>query len=392
MESDSINFDKFVEFMRNLMIERTYQPLEEQLQKGRVLIIYGPRRIGKTTLLHRFMETTSMKFKFDSGDNLRVQQQLSAPDFEKIKEYCLGYDIVLLDEAQNIPNIGQTLKIMIDEIPDLFVVATGSSSFDLSNRVGEPLVGRQRILKLFPISLLELSATSNKLELDQRLEEFLIYGLYPEILTESDKSKKVEFLLEMVESYLLKDILSLENIKSPRLLLNLVRMLAFQVGSEVSMNELSNGLGVDVKTVGRYLDLLEKSFVILSTGGYSRNLRNEITSKKKYYFFDVGIRNAIINSFNPLSTRNDIGLLWENFLVLERLKTKTYKRIYSNDYFWRTYSKNEIDLVEERDGKLFGYEFKWKQQPAKAPREWAENYPESSFEVITRDNYLSFIL
>jgi predicted AAA+ superfamily ATPase len=237
-----------------------------------------------------------------------------------------------------------------------------------------------------------LSQQQNQVELDQNLEQFLVYGFYPDVITSKTKDRKVEYLLDLVHSYLLKDILSLENVKSPKILLDLLRMLAFQIGSEVSLNELSNGLGVDVKTVGRYIDLLEKSFIIISLGGFSRNLRNEITSKKKYYFLDNGIRNAVINAFNPLSTRNDTGALWENFIIIERLKKKTYQRIYSNDYFWRTYSKQEIDLIEERDGKLFPFEIKWKKQTYKPPTEWVNNYPDDKVTLITRENYLKFVL
>lgn len=374
------------------MIPRVYHPLNQYLEKNKVLVIYGPRRVGKTTLINTFLPETTLKYKVDSGDNIRVQEILSSSDFELIKEYCQGYELIILDEAQNIPNVGKGLKIIVDQVSGIYVIATGSSSFDLSNKIGEPLVGRQKILKLFPISLHELSKQHNRVELGQRLEQFLIYGLYPSVITAQTSQLKIEFLQELVHSYLLKDILALENIKSPRILLDLLRMLAFQVGSEVSLNELSNGLKVDVKTIARYIDLLEKSFIIFSLSGFSRNLRNEITSKKKYYFLDTGIRNGIINAFNPLETRNDIGALWENFLIIERLKKKTYQHIYSNDYFWRTYSKQEIDLIEERDGKLFPYELKWKKQSYRTPSEWASNYPDANLELITTDNYLSFIL
>lgn len=374
------------------MIDRIYQPLNQFLEKNKVLVIYGPRRVGKTTLINHFLSTTALKYKSDSGDNIRVQEILSSSDFELIKEYCRGYQLIVLDEAQNIPDVGKGLKIIVDNVPGIYVIATGSSSFDLSNKIGEPLVGRQRILKLFPLSMLELNGDYNKVELSQRLEEFMIYGLYPEVVTAKGKNEKTEYLHDLVNSYLLKDILVLENIKSPKLLMDLLRMLAFQTGSEVSLNELANGLGIDVKTVGRYIDLLEKSFIIISLGGFSRNLRNEITSKKKYYFLDQGIRNGVINAFNPTETRKDMGALWENFMVIERLKKKTYQHIYSNDYFWRTYSKKEIDLIEERDGKLFGFEFKWKDQSYTAPVEWARNYTDSNVELISRQNFWSFIL
>lgn len=375
-----------------MIIKRAYEPLEQHLRKNKVLVIYGPRRTGKTTLIKNFLATTGLKYKADSGDHIRIQEILSSSDSDLIKEYCRGYELIVLDEAQNIPEVGQGLKIIVDNVDDIYVIATGSSSFDLSNKIGEPLVGRQRILKLYPISLLELNVDYNKVELNDRLEEFMIYGLYPEVVTTESKREKIEYLRDLVNAYLLKDILALENVKSPKVLIDLLRMLAFQLGSEVSLNELANGLNIDVKTVGRYIDLLEKSFIIISLGGFSKNLRSEITSKKKYYFIDQGIRNGVINSFNSFDTRNDIGALWENFMMMERLKKKTYQNIHSNDFFWRTYSKKEIDLIEEREGKLFGFEFKWKDQTYKPPAEWTTNYPGPGVELITNQNYWPFIL
>lgn len=376
----------------NGLIKRSYQPLTQFLEANKVLVLYGPRRVGKTTLINQFLSETTLRYKLDSGDNIRVQEILGSSDFELITEYCRGYELIVLDEAQNIPEVGKGLKIIVDQVPGIKVIATGSSSFDLSNKIGEPLVGRQRILKLFPISLIELSNQLNKIELVQHLDEYLIFGLYPEVVQKAGNNNKISYLNELVNSYLLKDILALENIKSPRLLMDLLRLIAFQIGSEVSLNELSNSLKVDVKTVSRYLDLLEKSFIIFSLGGFSRNLRNEITSKKKYYFYDLGIRNGVINSFNPMETRNDKGALWENFIMAERLKKKTYQFIYSNDYFWRTYSKKEIDLIEEREGKLFGFEFKWKERKYNPPEEWTKNYPGTTVELIHVENFLSFVV
>jgi predicted AAA+ superfamily ATPase len=308
-----------------------------------------------------------------------------------MNEYCRGYELIVIDEAQYVPAIGKGLKIIVDHVPGIRVIATGSSSFDLSNKLGEPLVGRQRILKLFPLSVLELLQHNNRVEIQQQLPALLIFGMYPEVLRKEGHDKKALYLVELVNAYLLKDILALENVKSPKVLLDLLRLLAYQVGSEVSLNELANALKLDVKTVGRYLDLLEKSFIIFSLGGFSRNLRNEITSKRKYYFYDTGIRNAVINAFNPLELRNDIGSLWENFLVVERLKKKTYQLIFSNDFFWRTYAQQEIDLIEEREGKLFAYEFKWKSRSYKPPKAWLKNYPEAAVLMITQDNFFDFV-
>lgn len=374
------------------MIPRFYSNLSQHLRKGQVLALYGARRTGKTTLIREFLKTTHLKYKSDSGDNILTQETLGSQNFTLIKEYCEGYELIIIDEAQNIPNIGQGLKIIVDEIPELYVIATGSSSFDLSNKIGEPLVGRQKTLKLFPLAQLELSQSINRFELKNNLHDYLIFGTYPETLLNTNKEDKKEYLINLVNSYLLKDILALENIRAPKLLLDLLKLLAFQVGSEVSLNELSSSLKIDSKTVDRYLDLLEKIFIINPLGGFSRNLRTEITTKKKYYFNDNGIRNALINNFNSLDQRNDIGMLWENFIFMERLKKKSYQRLFTNDYFWRTYTQKEIDLIEERDGKLSGFEFKWKSKSYKPPKDWIENYPGSAVSLISEENYLDFIL
>lgn len=374
------------------MIKRYYSNIQELIEPGRVLVIYGPRQVGKTTLLQNFLSTTKKKYKLDSGDNIRTQQTLNSQDFSQIMEYIAGYELLAIDEAQNIPNIGMALKIIVDQRPDLFVIVTGSSSFDLSNQIGEPLTGRKRTITLFPIAQLELQQLYNQHELKENLEDFLIFGGYPDVVTASTRQKKITLLEELVDAYLLKDILALERVKGSKVLWDLVKLLAFQVGSEVSSSELGSQLGLDVKTVQRYIDLLEKSFVIFRLTGFSRNLRKEITKKHKYYFFDLGIRNAIIAQFNVLDQRNDIGSLWENFIVMERLKKRSYHNIYGNTYFWRTYSKQEIDLIEERDGMLYAYESKWSTKKAlRPPALWLDTYPESTFNVITPKNYLDFV-
>lgn len=374
------------------MIFRQYSDLDERLKANKVLVVYGPRRVGKTTLIQNFLSKTKMRYRNESGENTKVQHLLNSGDFDLIKEYCEGYDLIVIDEAQNISHVGKGLKIIVDQVPGIKVIVTGSSSFDLSNKVGEPLVGRQRILKLFPISVMELSKQLSPHDLKQQLSDWLIFGMYPEIITEKSKKNKIEYLNEMVNSYLLKDILALENVKSSRVLMDLLRLLSYQIGGEVSLNELANKLNIDVKTVARYLDLLEKTFIIISVGGYSGNLRSEVVSKRKYYFLDNGIRNGLINSFNELDQRNDIGALWENFGFMERLKKKTYTPIHSNDFFWRTYAQAEIDLIEERDGKIFPFEFKWKPKKYKAPKEWTAHYPNTKIEVVTNENFLDYVL
>jgi predicted AAA+ superfamily ATPase len=376
-----------------MMLPRFYDNLSSYLKPNKVLFIFGSRQAGKTTLLKKFLSENKDKFRYklDSGDDINLHAVLGTSDFKKIIEYAKGYDLIAIDEAQRIKGIGQGLKIMVDQVPNLKIIVTGSSSFELAGQIGEPLTGRKITLALYPLSQIEMGNIYNDYELKSRLDDYLIYGAYPEVLTNEFINDKKRILEELVGSYLLKDILELEKVKSSKLLLDLLRLLAFQIGSEVSLSELGKQLGIEGKTVARYLDLFEKSFVIINIRGFSRNLRKEITKKSKYYFLDNGIRNAIIANFNPLEIRDDIGKLWENFLVVERIKKQSYHQIYSNNYFWRTWNQKEIDWVEERDGKLFGYEFKWKSKPLKAAAAWTENYPDASLEIIDKENYLEFV-
>jgi predicted AAA+ superfamily ATPase len=374
------------------MIKRFYN-LEELVRQGKVLVIYGPRRVGKTTLLNNFLSSTKAKYRLDSGDNIRTQQVLSSQDFTRILEYVAGYDLLAIDEAQQIPNIGLGLKIIVDQVPAIKVIATGSSSFDLAGAVGEPLTGRKTTITLHPIAQLELLAQYNRHELRERLEDFLVFGSYPEVITAESRREKIAVLEEIVGSYLLKDVLALDRVKNSRVLLDLLKLVAFQIGSEVSLNELATHVKLDVKTVGRYLDIFEKAFVLKRINGFSRNLRKEIVSKAKYYFLDIGIRNAVISQFNPLSNRNDAGVLWENFLVAERLKKCAYQDLYGSFYFWRTYDGQEVDWVEEREGRLFGYEFKWsKNTRRKQPKDWLKTYDNADYSIIDREKYFDFIL
>lgn len=389
-----MNFDKFKELLYiYCMFIRAYEPLDQHIQPGKVLLIYGPRRVGKTTLLQNFLAGTALKSKVDSGDNIRTQEILSSQDFGKILAYAEGYELLAIDEAQNIPNIGMGLKIIVDQMPHICVIVTGSSSFELAGQVGEPLTGRKRTLTLYPIAQSELLSVQNRFESRQRLEEYLVYGTYPEVLLASSRREKIEIITEIVNSHLVKDILAFERIRNSKTLLDLLKLLAFQVGAEVSLSEVGTQLGVDYKTIQRYLDLLEKAFVLVRLGGFSRNLRSEITTKSKYYFMDNGIRNALIAQFNESDRRNDLGQLWENFFFIERLKHRAYQSIHANAYFWRTYSQQEIDILEERDGNLFGYEMKWSTgKTVNAPKEWRAAYPEGEFRVVTPENYQDFIL
>lgn len=374
------------------MIQRIYS-LEKQIKPNKVLVIYGPRRAGKTTLLNGFLKGTTFKYKLDSGDNIRTQAVLSSQDFSKILEYAEGYKLIAIDEAQQIPNIGMGLKIIVDHIPGIMVIATGSSSFDLAGAVGEPLTGRKTTLTLYPFSQQELSSIYNRHELKERLEDFLVFGSYPEVIIAKSHREKINVLEEIINSYLLKDVLTLDRIKSSSVLLDLLKLVAFQVGSTVSLNELATQIRLDVKTVGRYLDIFEKAFVIRRIGGLSRNLRKEVVSKGKYYFLDNGIRNAVIAQFNPLDSRNDAGQLWENFMVSERLKKCEYNDIYGTSYFWRTYDGQEIDLIEEREGRFSAYEFKLSgTRNIKPPKDWFIAYPNSELTTINKENYLDFLL
>ncbi|OGW49706.1 MAG: hypothetical protein A2Z50_06655, partial [Nitrospirae bacterium RBG_19FT_COMBO_42_15] len=292
-----------------MKIPRIYQDLNKYLKPNKALIIYGPRQVGKTTLLQDFLAATKLRYKLDSGDNIQTQHILGSQDFNLIREYAQGYELLAIDEAQRIKNIGLGLKIIVDQMPGIKVIATGSSSFELSGQVGEPLTGRKTTLTLYPVSQIELSNLYNPYEIKNKLEEWLIFGGYPEVVAAEDKAERIKLLEEIVQAYLLKDILNLGKVKSAKMLLDLLRLLAFQVGSEVSLTELARQIGIDYKTVARYLDLFEKSFVIYNLRGFSRNLRKEITKKSKYYFYDNGVRNAVISNFNKLELRNDAGML-----------------------------------------------------------------------------------
>lgn len=368
--------------------------LNKIFKPNKVLIIYGARRVGKTTIVKEFIKNNpQLKSRLDSGDDIRIQHLLSNPNLKKLKEYAEGYDLIAIDEAQNIANIGATLKLMIDHLPKLKIIATGSSSFELSGQVGEPLTGRKITLNLYPISELELKKIYNKQESKELLEDRLIYGSYPEIITAKSKKQKIQLLQELTNSYLFKDILALENIKNSKKLVDLLRLIAFQIGNEVSQTELGKQLALDQKTVSRYLDLLEKSFILYNLRGFSKNLRKEIVKKSKYYFYDIGVRNAVISNFNELELRNDVGQLWENFIVIERAKKRHYKNIAANDFFWRTWDQQEIDLVEEREGKIFGYEIKCSKRSSSiaSRNKWLESYEEAQYKIINPENYLNFI-
>ena len=365
--------------------------LKRLVKPGKVLVIYGPRRVGKTTLVQNFLENYPGKYYQASGDDAQLKTILESQQFSKIIPYFKDYDLVFIDEAQRINEVGLSLKILVDQLPHLKIVVTGSSSFDLAGKIGEPLVGRQKIIQLHPLAAIELKDNYGAMYVKQNLENLLIFGSYPEVITAHSYQAKSEYLRQIRDSYLFKDILELQNIRNSKKILDLLRLIAFQIGQEVSLQELGSQLGLSKNTVGRYLDLLEKSFVLINIRGFSRNLRKEISKTSRYYFYDNGVRNAVINNFNLLPNRNDLGQLWENFLLVERLKKNSYRNIDVNSYFWRTYRQQEIDLVEEKQGKLFAYEIKWANNQVAIPSEWAKSYPQATFKVITQDNFLDFI-
>ncbi|MFH1947001.1 MAG: ATP-binding protein [Candidatus Magasanikbacteria bacterium] len=372
-------------------IDRFYSNLGSFLKPNKVLVIYGPCQVGKTTLVKKYLSLCNMNYVYGNGGDVVINEVFAKPDLTKILEYAKGYELVVIDEAQKIPNIGESLKLLVDSVDNIRVLVTGSSSFELAGQIGEPLTGRKTALTLFPVSILELEKQQNTFDLKRTLEQQLIYGSYPEALMQKSNKERESVLREIVGSYLLKDILELDRVKGSKVLLDLLRLLAFQVGSEVSLTELGAQIGMDKKTVLRYLDIFEKSFILFNLRGYSRNLRDEIKEKSKYYFYDNGIRNAVISNFNPVAFRNDIGPLWENLMFMERMKKRHYLAIGANIFFWRTWGGQEIDLLEERDGSLFAYEFKFSQSKAKTPKKFLLAYPQSSFQVVNRDNYLQFV-
>jgi len=365
--------------------------IEKHLKPNRALLIYGPRRVGKTTALKHFLKKYKGKYIFETGEDIQLREVLQSQSKQKIISYFHSYDLVVIDEAQKIEGIGLGLKLLVDHIEGIKVIATGSSSFDLANKIGEPLTGRHTVLTMYPISLFELSAKLSPLELDQQLNQFLIYGLYPEALTIKGNHEKAEYLKTLVESYLYKDILEFADVRNSKKIIDLLRLIAFQIGHDVSINELANNLNISRSTVDRYLDLLEKTFVVYNVRGFSRNLRKEIAKTSRYYFFDNGVLNTILSNMNPLKLREDIGRLWENFIFMERIKKRAYNKEYANIYFWRTYNQKEIDLIEERGGKLYGYEFKWKPKTSKAPKDWIETYDNASYNEINKENFIEFI-
>ena len=367
------------------------QQVIDSLRPSKVVGVFGPRRSGKTVLMNFIKEKMDREnILMVHGESLDVIEVLSSQRTGTLKRFIGKNKYLFIDEAQKIPNIGVNLKLIVDTISDVSILVTGSSGFDLRNKIGEPLVGRSQYFYLYPLSLLEVAST-NYIKQKEILEEQLIYGFYPQVYTsETIKQKRVE-LESIRDGYLLRDILELDNLKDSLFIFNLLRQIAFQIGQDVSYSELASNLNVNKKTVMRYLELLEKSYVIFSHQGFSRNLRKEYTKSPRYYFWDNGIRNSLISNYNGLNLRDDIGKLWENFCITERTKYLKYKQISANKFFWRTYEKKEIDLIEERGGKLYAFECKYSKKNVKAPKDFINSYPSSDFSVINNDNYLDYL-
>lgn len=375
-------------------IERAVrEQFSRKLLPNKVLILLGARRTGKTIFLKKFLESVKEPYLFLNGEDMAVQMRLANRSVENYKLLLGDIHLLAIDEAQKIADIGLILKLMVDSIEGLKIIATGSSVFDIGNKLGEPLTGRKYSISLFPFAQLEMAKYENVIETRSRLEGRLIYGSYPELTHIPGTSDKEFYLRELVNSYLLRDILEFEGVRNSEKMYALLRLIAFQIGKEISLEELGRQLAISRNTVEKYLDLLSKVFVIYKLPGFSRNLRSEITKTSRWYFVDNGIRNTLINNFNPISLRNDIGELWENYVLSERLKYQSYTGQIANNYFWRTYEQKEIDWIEEKDGKLSAYEVKWNpEKMIKAPPLWEKAYPESSFKVINPDNYLSWIV
>lgn len=366
--------------------------INRYLKPNKAVILLGARRVGKTEMVLKFLKQCEESYMILNGDDLQTHDLLELRTVANYRRLLGGIKLLVIDEVQSIPDVGMKLKLMLDSIDGLKVLVTGSSVLDLNSSLGEPLVGRKMTIQIFPLAQMEFSKQEGYLDTVNNLENRLIFGSYPELEQLTTNSEKIDYLMELINAHLLKDILEFEGIRKRDVIVSLLRMIAFRVGSEISVEGISNELQLGKGTVDKYLDLLSKVFIIHKVSGFSRNLDNEITKKNKWYFYDNGIRNALINNFNLLALRDDKGKLWENYLISERLKRQEYQRMHHSNFFWRTHTKQEIDWVEEKDGKLAGYEFKWttKKQP-KPPALWAKAYPNAQFHVMHPKDYLEFI-
>lgn len=375
-------------------LKRTiHEEIHHYLKPNKVVVILGARRTGKSVLIEKIISERKENALILNGEDFTTLSLLQPRTVENYRSLLGKSKLLVIDEAQQIPEIGKILKLIVDHIPEIKILVTGSSAFDISNKIGEPLTGRKHTILLFPFSQEEYSQKENILETKGKLNERLILGNYPELYHLQDKKEKVNYLKELVSSYLLKDILSFEGIRNSEKIFHLLKLIAFQIGKDVSLHELGQQLGLHKNTVEKYLDLLSKTFIIFNIGAFSRNLRNEISKSKRWYFFDNGIRNMLIENVNDISTRNDVGELWENYIISERVKFQNNKQLLVSNYFWRTYQQQEIDWIEERNGSLFAYEIKWNQnKKVMVPSGWKSAYPDAQFKVINPNNYLQWIM
>lgn len=379
--------------MGNYFNRAIVQEFNRKLLPNKVLILLGARRVGKTELITNYLQTIpSNSYLKLNGEDIKDANLLKERSVSNYQRLLLNIDLLVIDEAQIIPDIGLILKLIVDSIPGIKIIATGSSIFDLNNNLGEPLVGRKNTLYLFPLAHIEFAPYENYKQTTENLEQRLLFGGYPELEQYTDWEDKKEYLYEIINSYLLKDILIFDGIKHSDKIYDLLRLIAYEVGKEVSLLELATQLQMSKNTVANYLDLLSKVFVVFKVEGFSRNLRKEIVKSSRWYFYDNGIRNGIINNFNRLDSRADIGDLWENYLASERVKKQNYQKIKAKNYFWRTYDQQELDWLEEKGEEIAGFEFKWSEtKKVKIPAAFAKAYPDATFEVINKSNYLDFI-
>ena len=366
--------------------------IQKKLQPNKVVVLLGARRVGKTKLIEKIIENLNEKYFFLNGDDVESHNLLESQSTANFNRLLGETRFLVIDEAQEIPNIGKKLKLMVDTIPNLKVLVTGSSAFEINNQIGEPLVGRMKTINLYPISQIEFSKTENYLETRNNLEDRLIFGSYPELSKIINREDKISYLKEIVNTQLLRDIFAFEGIKKRDKIIALLQIIAFRTGSEISLESIGRDLQISKNTVEKYLDLFSKVFIIYSVSGFSKNRDNEITKMKKWYFVDNGIRNAIINSFNPLNMREDVGKLWENYLNSERIKKLNYQENHVLDYFWRTHTRQEIDRIEVKNEQIAAFEYKYGKSKSKIPTEFAKSYPDATFEIINQDNYLDYIL
>ncbi|TAL68854.1 MAG: ATP-binding protein [Bacteroidetes bacterium] len=363
----------------------------KKLVPNKVIVILGARRTGKTVLLQELIKKLKEPHILLNGEDILTYELLSRRSLIQYKNMLGDVRLLIIDEAQKISDIGLILKLMVDGIHGLKIIVTGSSAFDITGKLGEPLTGRKFSYNLYPFSESELLQIESGIEKKENLRERLVFGNYPELSFMKNRTDKEQYIREMINSYLLKDILAYENIKSSSKIIELLKLISYQIGSEVSINELSLKLALKKVTVEKFLDLLTKVFILHKVTGFSRNLRKEVSKSSKWYFLDNGIRNGIINNFAMLNQRDDVGRLWENYIISERIKYQNDNLYYCNNYFWRTYDRQEIDWIEEKDGKLTATEFKWKEQKVKEPVGWQKNYPGSHFQFIHSDNYFDWI-